>query len=165
MASGENLMRNAISMPGATLHDMLSTSLASIGLVDELLSLLAFLQGCTWNSLESGGTILTDRATLSLFLHVKSYCQSYLNFGSHSETLQNAAGISSYLPQLQDVLFDLERLVVGELDDMWLWLEQRLVYVNLRVSIDAVVSDVEVLDDLRFGKLVDEAPASLLVAN
>lgn len=35
------------------------------------------------------------------------------------------------LPQSQDVLLHLERLVVGELDHVRLWLEQRLINVYL----------------------------------
>ena len=82
----------------------------------------------------------------------------------YSETLQNIGPYFNFdLPELQNVLFDLERLVVRELDDMRLWLEERLVDVNLRVSVDAVVRDVEMLDDLRFWELVNDAPAGLLV--
>jgi len=67
------------------------------------------------------------------------------------------------LPQSQDVLFHLEWLVVGELDHVRLWLEQRLINVYLRVRVDAVVCDVEMLDDLWLGKLINDAPAGLLV--
>jgi hypothetical protein len=67
------------------------------------------------------------------------------------------------LPQSQDVLLHLERLVVGELDHVRLWLEQRLINVYLRVRVDAVVCDVEMLDDLWLGELINDAPAGLLV--
>jgi hypothetical protein len=49
----------------------------------------------------------------------------------------------------------LERLVVGELDDVRLRLEERLVNVHLRVAVYAIVSDVEVLNDLRFRELIN----------
>ena len=60
-------------MPGATLLDMMSTSLGLIVVGAAPAPCVAdnpedFLHGRTWNSLESGGIILTDLATLSLFL-------------------------------------------------------------------------------------------------
>tara|TARA_B110000285_G_C14902225_1_gene503830 strand:+ start:374 stop:562 length:189 start_codon:yes stop_codon:yes gene_type:complete len=60
-------------MPGATLQDMLSMSEASLkpAVVDFFVPFGCwddFLQAYTWKSFESGGTILTDLATLSLFL-------------------------------------------------------------------------------------------------
>ena len=69
----------------------------------------------------------------------------------------------SHLPQFEDLLFDLQGFVVGELDNGWLCLEQGLIDVHLRVSVDAVVCDVEVLDDLGFGELVHNAAARLLI--
>ena len=61
------------------------------------------------------------------------------------------------------MFFHLEWLIVGELDDVGLWLEQRLIYVHLRVGVDAIVRDVEMLDDLWLWKLVHDATARLLV--
>lgn len=69
----------------------------------------------------------------------------------------------SHLPQFQDLLLDLEGLVVRELDHVRLCLEEWLVDVHLGVAVDAVVGDVEVLNDLRLGKLVDDASPRLLV--
>lgn len=57
----------------------------------------------------------------------------------------------------------MERLVVGELDDVRLWLEQGLVNIHLRVGVDAVVSDVEMLDDFWLWELIHDAAARLLV--
>jgi hypothetical protein len=51
-------------MPGATRLLIVSTSEAVLGPP----VVLSFLQGTTENSLESGAMILTDLATLSLFL-------------------------------------------------------------------------------------------------
>jgi hypothetical protein len=61
------------------------------------------------------------------------------------------------------LFFDLQWLVVGELDDCWFSLEERLVHINLRVGVDAVVCDVEVLDDLGPRELVYDAATRLLV--
>ena len=62
-----------------------------------------------------------------------------------------------YLPQGEDGLLGLERLVVGELDYVWDGSEQGLVHVHLGVSVDAVVADVEELNDLGFWELFDDA--------
>jgi hypothetical protein len=53
----------------------------------------------------------------------------------------------------------LERLVVGELDDVRLSLKQWLINIHLRVRVDAVVCYVEMLDDLGLRELVHNAPA------
>ena len=47
-----------------------------------------------------------------------------------------------HLPECENRLFCLERLVVGELDYVWDWGEKRLVDVYLRVCVDRVVADV-----------------------
>jgi hypothetical protein len=57
----------------------------------------------------------------------------------------------------------LERLVVGELDDVRLRLEEGLVNVHLRVAVYAIVGDVEVLNDLRFWELINNTSTRLLV--
>ena len=59
-----------ISMPGATLHDSISMSSEAFLLFNlPLVELIAdFLAGVTVKSLLSGGMILIDRATRSLFL-------------------------------------------------------------------------------------------------
>jgi hypothetical protein len=57
----------------------------------------------------------------------------------------------------------LERLVVGELDDVRLRLEEGLVNVHLRVAVYAIVGDVEVLNDLRFRELINNTSTRLLV--
>jgi hypothetical protein len=44
-----------------------------------------------------------------------------------------------------------------------LWLEERLVNVHLRVAVNAVVGDVEVLNDLWFWKLINNTSTRLLV--
>ncbi len=60
-------------MPGATLEDIWSISEAveASEPVVFLAVFIDFLAGMTVKSLESGGIILTDRATLSLFLYEK----------------------------------------------------------------------------------------------
>ena len=67
------------------------------------------------------------------------------------------------LPEFEDLLFDLERFVVGELDHIGLGLEQRFVHVDLGVDIDGVVCDVEVSDDLGSGELVFKTLPCLLI--
>ena len=62
-----------------------------------------------------------------------------------------------YLPQCQDCLFGLERLVVGELDHVGNGSEKGLIDVHLGVGVDRVVADVEELDDLGFWELFDYA--------
>jgi len=57
----------------------------------------------------------------------------------------------------------LQGFVVGELDDVGLRLEERLVHVDLRVGVDRGIPDVEELDDLGLGELLDDALAGLLV--
>lgn len=64
-----------------------------------------------------------------------------------------------HLPQLENHLLYLERLVVGELDDVRLSLKQWLINIHLRVRVDAVVCYVEMLDDLGLRELVHNAPA------
>lgn len=61
------------------------------------------------------------------------------------------------------MLFHLEWLVVGELDHVRLRLEQGLVNIHLRVRVDAVVRDVEMLDDSWLWELIHDAAARLLV--
>jgi hypothetical protein len=68
-----------------------------------------------------------------------------------------------FVSEFQDLLFDLKRLVIGELDNMRLWLEERLINIDLRVTVNAIVGDIEVLDDLGFWKLINNASARLLV--
>ena len=77
--------------------------------------------------------------------------------------LPNTLSWDSNLPQLQDLLLDLEWLVVGELDHMRLRLEEGLVDVYLRIAVDAVVGDVEVLNDPGLGELINDASSRLLV--
>ena len=77
--------------------------------------------------------------------------------------LPNTLSWDSNLPQLQDLLLDLEWLVVGELDHMRLGLEEGLVDVYLRIAVDAVVGDVEVLNDPGLGELINDASSRLLV--
>lgn len=67
------------------------------------------------------------------------------------------------VPELQDLLFDLKRLVVRELDDVRLWLEERLVNLHLRVAVYAIVGDVEVLNDLGLRELINNTSTRLLV--
>ena len=67
------------------------------------------------------------------------------------------------LPQCEDCLLGLQWLVVGELDHMWDWGEQRLVYVDLGIRVNAVVADVKELDDLGFWELFDDALAGALI--
>jgi hypothetical protein len=55
------------------------------------------------------------------------------------------------------LLLDLKRLVVCELNDMWDWLEERLVYMDLGVRVDGVIAYVQKLRDLRLGELLDDA--------
>jgi hypothetical protein len=55
------------------------------------------------------------------------------------------------------LLLDLKRLVVCELNDMWDWLEERLVYVDLGVRVDGVIAYVQKLRDLRLGALLEDA--------
>ena len=46
---------------------------------------------------------------------------------------------------------------------MRLWLEERLIDVHLGVGVDAVVGDVEMLNNLRLWKLINNASSRLLV--
>jgi hypothetical protein len=46
---------------------------------------------------------------------------------------------------------------------MRLWLEERLINIDLRVTVNAIVGDIEVLDDLGFWELINNASARLLV--
>ena len=62
-----------------------------------------------------------------------------------------------YLPQGEDGLLGLEWLVVRELDHVRDGGKQRLVHVHLGVRVDAVVPDVEELNDLGFWELFDDA--------
>lgn len=68
-----------------------------------------------------------------------------------------------YLPQGKNCLLGLERLVVGELDDMWSGSEQGLIYVDLGVCVDGVIAYVEELDDLGFWELFYDAFAATLI--
>ena len=61
------------------------------------------------------------------------------------------------------MIHDLKWLVVGETNDVRLRLEKRLINFNLTVRVDRVVSDVEVLDNARFGELISDAAARFLV--
>ena len=61
------------------------------------------------------------------------------------------------LPQLQNLFFDLQRLVVGKLDDVGHWLEQGLIYMDLGIGVDGAVTDVQKLDNLRLRKLFNNA--------
>lgn len=54
------------------------------------------------------------------------------------------------------------RLVVSELDDVWLGSEEGLVDVYLGVDVNRVVANVEELDDLGLGILVDGVLAGVL---
>ena len=49
------------------------------------------------------------------------------------------------------------------MDHVWDWGEQRLVHVDLGVSVDAVIADVKELDDLGFWELFDDALAGALI--
>ena len=68
-----------------------------------------------------------------------------------------------HLPQSEDCLLGLQRLVIRELDHVRDGREQRLVHVDLGVSVDAVVADVKELDDLGFWELFDDALAGALI--
>jgi hypothetical protein len=59
------------------------------------------------------------------------------------------------LPQLQYLFLGLEGFVVRELDHRRLWRKERLVYINLGIDVDGVVTDVEELDDFRLVRLID----------
>jgi len=63
------------------------------------------------------------------------------------------------LPQLQYLFLGLEGFVVRERDHHRLWGEERLVYINLGIDVDAVVTDVEELNDLWLLPLLDIALA------
>jgi hypothetical protein len=43
---------------------------------------------------------------------------------------------------------------------MWFWSEKRLVYIDLGVDVDGVVSDIKKLDDFGLGELFDDVFAS-----
>lgn len=77
----------------------------------------------------------------------------------------HASSLKKNLPQGENCLFGLERLVVGELDHMGSGSEQGLIYVDLGVCVDGVVAYVEELDDLRFWELLDDAFATTLIFN
>lgn len=62
-------------------------------------------------------------------------------------------------------MLGLERLVVGELDYVRNRGEQGLVHMHLGVGVDAVVADVEELNDLGFWELFDDAFATALIFN
>jgi hypothetical protein len=51
----------------------------------------------------------------------------------------------------------LEGFVVGELNERWLWGEERLIYINLGIDVDGVVSDVKELNDFRLWVLFNYA--------
>lgn len=53
----------------------------------------------------------------------------------------------------EDLLLNLQRLVVGELNQWGNWLEDRLVDGDLRLLVNGVVADVQKLDN--FGLLVE----------
>ena len=61
------------------------------------------------------------------------------------------------------MFLDLKRLIIGELNHVWLRLEEGLVDLYLGIGVNRVVGDVEVLDDLGFGELINNASTGLLV--
>ena len=65
--------------------------------------------------------------------------------------------MTGHLPQCQDRRLGLQGLVVGELDYMRDRSEERLVDVDLGVSVDRIIADVEELNDLGFWELFDDA--------
>ena len=67
------------------------------------------------------------------------------------------------LPQFENAFFHLQWLIIGKLNASWLWLEEWLIDVHLWVRVDAIVGDVEVLNNLRLWKLIDNASARFLV--
>ena len=62
-------------------------------------------------------------------------------------------------------MLGLERLVVGELDDVGDRGKQGLIHVHLGIGVDRVVADVEELNDLGFWELFDDAFAAALILN
>ena len=158
-------------MPGATLVDIWSISDAA-ALDFRLAAFLEvtwdFLAGVTENSFESGGIILTERATRSLLLQFINKKLEKFEFGTSAGCNSRAPDTSDQqknLPQREDCLLGLERLVVSELDYVRDRGEQGLVHMHLGVGVDAVVADVEELNDLGFWELFDDAFATALIFN
>ena len=145
-------------MPGATLVDIWSISEEAVLVLLREAAFLEmtwdFLAGVTEKSFESGGIILTDRATRSLLLQINNKKLEKFEFSTDAARAQTPP---CHLPQREHCLFGLERLVVGELDDMRDRGEQGLINVDLGVSVDGVVADIEELNDLGFWELFDDA--------
>lgn len=62
-----------------------------------------------------------------------------------------------HLPQLQYLFLGLEWFVVRELDGQGLWGKEGLIYVDLGIDVDRVVTDVEELNDFGLLVLIDDA--------
>ena len=157
-----------MSIPGATLVDIWSISEAALEFREPAFLEVTcdFFAGVTENNFESGGIILTERATRSLLLHIINKKLEKFEFrhrsGSRTRQLLSVCR-PNYLPQREDCLLGLQRLVVRELNHVRDWGEQGLVHMDLGVSVDAVVADVQELNDLGFGKLFDDALAGALI--
>jgi len=121
-----------------------------------------FFAGVTENSFESGGIILTERATRSLLLQIINKKLEKFEFRRQCAPRTRQATLIN-LPQCEDCLLGLKRLVIGELDHVRNGSEQGLVHVHLGVGVDRVVADVEELDDLGFWELFDDALAGALI--
>ena len=160
-----------MSIPGATLVDIWSISEAALWFRDAafLEVTMDFFAGVTENSFESGGIILTERATRSLLLQFINKKLEKFEFrhwsGSRTHQLQMIYSGRSNLPQCEDCLLGLQWLVVGKLNYVRDWGEQGLVHMDLGVGVDAVVADVKELDDLWFWELFDDALAGALIFN